>query len=287
MIIFKSKILFDQSNTAFYEGNKFAGVLIEFEEGIVTSKVEYINGLGRVGMIKSPFPIYLVPPVEINGEFLDGVDEPYKYRGDFFSGVAYFFEKDICVAQRQYENGEKVSEAKFTNGNLTFLEHAESDDTFTQKYIWDINGELEHLSISSKDQFHVGIHFEPNQEVSLVIFEGNYFKWVEDKRSLILFDYIKAPSFFKTLKFSSELNLSGSSIDDVWVSNLVNMGRITPISRLELYNTSVTKLDFLESCHSLQELYVESNIILLEEVQAIKYQAENCYVVFNQKVITV
>lgn len=286
MILLKSAVAFDEVGKAILGGDLFTGTLLDIDNGIVKSKRKYKDGVLCDDESESPFTLYPTSDSEINGMFLEGDYEPYSYNGQLFNGVAYFFNHhQECVTQKQYDNGEEVSEAKYIYGKLVYLEHAEPDDSFTQKFIWNESGNVEHLSIFSREQFHVGAHFENNNAVSLLIFDGDYFKYIDEKNSLLLFDYIKTPSFFSSIKGSEDLNLSGSSIDNLLLNELVSSGCLTNTLRLEVYNTSVTNLDCLASLSNLQELYVESEVLAKENFIPFKSLVSNCYILLNHEEI--
>ena len=283
MILLKNAVSFDDAGKVFFDDVPFTGILFDMENGIVKSKSKFKNGFLSDGEVEIPFTLYLTSNSEIDGELLEGNCEPYLYEGQLFNGIAYFFISKICVAQKQYERGEVVSEAKYAKGRLIYLEHAEPDDSFTQKFIWSEDGDIAHLSIFSREQFHIGVHFEKGNDVSLLIFNGDYFKYIDEKRSLLLFDYIESSSFFSSLNGSEELNLSGSSVDNSLLNELVTNGCLINTSRLEIYNTAISNLVCLANLDGLQELYIESDILTKEELLKFKSHISSCYTVFNQE----
>ncbi|WP_432455094.1 MULTISPECIES: hypothetical protein [unclassified Agarivorans] len=282
MIVVKSELEFDSFNKAFYCGSLFSGVIIDVVDGVVVEKKICRQGK-IVGDYTLPFPLYETSKLEIDAEFLDGFDEPFKFRGELYNGVAYFFYKGEHSIVKQYDNGEEVSEAKYLNGILQSLEHAEQDDRMTQDYVWDEGGSIKDFCIHAVGKFQMALHFESEEKISLLTVRGHYFQEIEASKGLVLVDKFYSPDFLREISGGTKLNISGSNITDSMFSDLLQGDGLKDTQQLQIYNTGITNVSFQKIIRliKLSELYVESDILTNDDVKHFKLAHPNCYVRFN------
>ncbi|WP_417503126.1 hypothetical protein [Marinobacter sp.] len=288
MIVVKSELEFDGSQKVLYSGSVFSGVIAEVVDGVVNSTKLCRQG-EVVGDYTLPFPLYETSKLGIDAEFLEGDDEPFKFRGKLYDGVAYSFYKGGRSIVKQYENGEEVSKAEYSNGILQSLEHAEPDDSLTQDYAWDEAGSIKDFSLHAVGKFQMAIHFESEHKISLLTVRGDYFQKIEALKNLVLVDRFDSPAFLKEIDAGSKLNMSGPSITDSMLGDLLQGGGLKDTQQLQIYNTSITNESFREiiGLGRLAELYVESDILTSEDVKQFKLVHPNCYVRFNGEEVIV
>jgi hypothetical protein len=282
MIVVKSELEFDGSQKVLYSGSLFSGVIAEVVDGVVNSTKLCRQGV-VVGDYTLPFPLYETSKLWIDAEFLEGDDEPVKFQGKLYNGVAYSFYKSGRSIVKQYENGEEVSKAEYSNGILQSLEHVEPDDSLTQDYVWDESGSIKDFSLHALGKFQIALHFESKNRISLLTVRGDYFKEIEDSKELVLVDRFDSPDFLKEIAAGSTLNISGTSITDRMFDDLLQGDGLKETQQLQIYNTGITNDSFREiiGLGRLAELYVESDILTSEDVKQFKLLHPNCYVRFN------
>lgn len=282
MIVVKNELEFDSSQKVLYSGSVFSGVIAEVVDGVVNATKLCRQGK-VVGDYTLPFPLYETSKLGIDAEFLDGDDEPFKFRGELYNGVAYFFYKSGLSIVKQYEGGEEVSKAEYSNGILQKLEHAEPDDSLTQDYVWDDGGSIKDFSLHASGKFQMALHFESKNKISLLIVRGDYFHEIEVSKNLVLVDRFDSPDFLKDIGAGLKLNISGPSITDSMFGDLLQGDGLKETQQLQIYNTGITNDSFREviGLGSLAELYVESDILTSEDVKKFKMIHPNCYVRFN------
>lgn len=288
MIVVKSEIESDGSQKVLYSGSVFSGVIAEVVDGVVYSTKLCRQG-EVVGDYTLPFPLYETSKLGIDEEFLEGDDEPFKFRGKLYDGVAYSFYKGGRSIVKQYENGEEVSKAEYSNGILQSLEHAEPDDSLVQDYVWDEAGSIKDFSLHAIGKFQMALHFESENKISLLTVRGDYFQKIEALKNLVLVDRFDSPAFLKEVGAGSKLNISGPSITDSMLGDLLQGDGLKDTQQLQIYNTSITDESFREiiGLGRLAELYVESDILTSEDVKQFKLVHPNCYVRFNGEEVIV
>ncbi len=288
MIVDKEILEVKNSEQYFYRGETFSGVAVVTDNGIIKEKLLFDDG--RVaGCYEPPFSLYATSLLDIDSKCLEGDEEPFSFRGECFSGVAYtFFDGESSVI-KQYENGEEVSSAVYSDGDLVSLEHAEADDNFSQSYAWDKAKYISHYSIHSRDEFQFALNFPSKNTISLLTVRGEYFGQIKGKKDLVLIREFETPDFLKLLKADEKLSVTGSGVDDAVFSELFENEGLEAVARLQLYDVSLTKasIEKIITLKNMSELYVESEILNVEDLMVIKSAQPNCHIVFNDKVLTV
>ncbi len=288
MMIIKSELEFDDFHKVFCDGNLFSGVMVDIVDDMVVAK-KLCRGGEVVGEYILPFPLYETSKLEIDAKFLDGDDEPFTFRGELYNGVAYFFDTVGCSRVKQFENGEEVSKAEYSNGYLKSLEHGEPDDSLMQDYMWDEIGRVKHFKLHAVGKFQMALHFESEKKISFLTVHGNYFQEIEALKSLVLVNRFDTPDFLKEISAGVKLNIGGSNITDSMFRDLLQGNGLKDTQQLQIYNTGITNLGFREilGLGKLSELYIESDILTKEEVKLFKLAHPNCYVSFNDEEVTV
>ncbi|UXI02699.1 hypothetical protein [Photobacterium sp. TY1-4] len=288
MIVIKSELEYDSSQKFFYSGSVFSGVIAEVVGGVVNATLLCYQG-EVVGDYTLPFPLYETSKLGIDADFLEGDDEPFKFRGEPYNGVAFSFYKGECSLVKQYESGEEVSKAEYSNGLLQSLEHIEPDDSLTQDFVWDEGGSIKDFSIHASGKFQMALHFESKNKISLLVVRGDYFQKIGALKKLVLVDRFDRPEFLKEVGAGAKLNISGLSITDSMFGDLLQGDGLKDTQQLQIYNTGITNESFREiiGLSRLTELYVESDILTSEEVKSFKLVHPNCYVRFNGEEVIV
>lgn len=288
MIVVESELEFDDSQKVLYSGSVFSGVIVEVVDGVVNS-TKLCNQGKVAGDYTLPFPLYETSKLEIDAAFLEGDDEPFKFRGKLYDGVAYSFYKGGCSIVKQYENGEEVSKAEYSNGILKNLEHTEPDDSLVQDYAWDEAGSIKDFSLHAVGKFQMALHFESEHKISLLTVRGDYFQKIEALKNLVLVDRFNSPTFLKAIDAGSKLNISGPSVLDSMFDDFLQGNGLKDTQQLQVYNTSITNESFRKiiGLNGLAELYVESEILTNEDVKQFKLVHPSCYVRFNGEEVVV
>lgn len=286
MIVDRAELEFDSNEKVVYSGSAYSGVFAEVVDGVVNATKLCHQG-DVVGDYTLPFPLYETSKLGIDAELLEGAYEPFKFRGKLYNGVAYSFLKDGFSIVKQYDTGEEVSKAEYSNGVLRNLEHVEQDDSLAQDYTWDKDGNIKDFSLHAIGKFQMALHFESKNKISLLTLRGDYFQEIEDSKSLVLVNQFDSPDIFKKLYAGSKLSITGPDITDSTLNYLLQDDGLKETQQLQIYNTSITNECFQEinKLDGLTELYVESDILTDDTVMQFKLAHPNCYVRFNGKEI--
>ncbi|MGF1723167.1 hypothetical protein [Photobacterium nomapromontoriensis] len=288
MIVDKITLEIDKNKNIYHCGKCFNGIAVDIVDGIIVNKDLYLNGK-RVGDCKLPFTVYDFSKQEIDAKFLNGDDEPYTFKGQLYNGISYsLFDGEYSIIN-QYENGEIVSEAKYSNERLINLEHVEPDESVTQDYSWYENGDIKDFSIFAKDKFQVALHFEPNKKISLLTIRGDYFVELDSIKSILLNDYFHNEMYLTNIVAGCKLNVSGLTVTDEVFSYLIMNNGLEGVEQLQIYNTGLTEtsVDKLSNISTLTELYIESDLLTNDYVKTLKQKKPDCYVRFNSKEIVI
>ncbi len=282
MIIVRRELECSESGHLLYCGRPFSGVVVDIEGGILVGK-KFCSQGEVVGEYAPPFPQYKTSVLEIDIEFLEGDEAPFCFRGELYNGLAYsLYDGQYSIVQ-QYENGEEVSIAKYLDGSLISLWHADVDDSLTQDYVWDDFGNIKDFSLYAMSEFQVALHFESANKISLLTIRGNYFDQIKTIKNLVLVHQFDEPRFLRGISAGKKLLMSGQSITDGMFEDLLLDNGLQNTQCLQIYNTSVTNNSFkkIVGLSGISELYVESSVLNEGDLQAFKFEHSSCYVRFN------
>ncbi len=284
MVKVNSDALSVKVGKSYYEGRVFTGVAVELSGCIVNRAVRYIDG-----SVDGPYINEYLPAIEhhlivdFDCLYPEG-DEPLCYNEERFSGLAYEFDGDVCVGELIYENGWQDSNVTYyKSGRLYSIELIDND--FSQKYYWYESGQIKCFDLFERNIFYVDLNFNEDGLISTLIINGEYFDRIGDIREDMKFSIYDHKTFPDELKGGDYLYLSGSSVDeDVFDSLLANDG-LNHTAKLRICRTPLTieSLMKLAPIKNFVELYVESEMITLKDMQSFKLQRPDCFVEFNRK----
>lgn len=291
MIIDRSELEFNAFQKAQYSWQLFSGIAVDVIDGIVVAKKLFQQG-EEIGDYVLPFPLYESSKFEIDASFLDGDDEPFAYRGLLYNGIAYSLDNGEHSLVRQYENGEVVSEVKYLNGNVISLEHSEPEGNLVQlfqEYAWDENGFLKDFSLYSEGRVQMALHFKSLNKLSLLIMSRNYFQEIDFLKDFVLFNLFDNPGFLIGMSAGERLCISGLGITDSMLADLIMNEGLKETRYLQIYDTEITNLGFIQliGLTRICQLHLESDFLTSEDVKLFKLAQPNCYVQFNDEVVTI
>ena len=285
MIKVNSGTLSEKDGKFYYEGRVFTGVAIELSGCIVNRAVRYIDG-----SVDGPYSNEYLPAIEhhliVDFDCLDpeDEDEPLCYNEERFSGLAYDFDGDVCVGELLYENGWQGSNVTYyQSGNLESVELV--DDNFSQKYYWYESGQIKRFDLFERNSFEVNLNFSEDGLISTLSINGNYFDRVGELREDVKFAIYDHKAFPKELMGGDYLYLSGSSVDEGVFESLLENDGLNNTTKLRICRTPLTigSIEKVIPIKSINELYIESEIVTLKDMQSFKLQRPDCFVEFNRE----
>ena len=176
----------------------------------------------------------LLKPVE------DEPDTPYLYKNTLFNGDAIEINNGFCVGFYTFENGWIRDKINYRlSGELSFFELM--DDGFLQRIEFFSNGKPETVFLSKESLFHADFKFSEDERLLFLNIEGRFFENIKNYpvyRFNPLFSNKK--SFKNEILFDAFVTLSGSEVDDFFLTVLANNSHFMQASELSLWETSLT-----------------------------------------------
>ena len=162
-------------------------------------------------------------------------------------------------------------------------------DDFSQKYYWYEQGQIKRFDLFERNSFEVNLNFNEDGLISTLSINGKYFDRVRELREELKFCLYDNKGFPKELTGADYLYLSGSSVDGEVSDNLLENDGLNNTTKLRICRTPLTieSLEQVIPITSITELYIESEIIPLKDMQRLKSQKPDCFVEFNREEVEV
>lgn len=284
MVIVKEKVLSKVGEYCQYNGKLFTGVALTVLNGVITKRTEYQEGR-RIGDYVNPYFLIDKGALHIESSSMDDeFSEPCMYREVEFSGIAYTFDGDKCLSEKQYQYGWLLSEVTYdAQGDLKELEII--SDEFSQKYNWFNRDHIERFEIFEKNNFGISLVFLDTNIITGLSIDGDYFNRIADLGDKVKYHLFDDKVFSFSLVGADYLYVSGSAVDEEVFNNLLADNGLSGTTKLRICRTPLTieSLEKLISFKNIVELYVESEIISIEDLKSFKSQRPDCFVEFNQE----
>lgn len=288
MRVVKEGSLSTVNGEIFYKGDRFDGVSLLIVGNVVIQQKLYKDGVYCSEYI-SPYicvddTTLCIDSVSLDDEY----EEPCSYNDSPFTGVAYFFEEDLCISQRKFQSGWLISEVNYReNGALDSIDIG--NDDFSQKYEWFDDGSIKEFEIFERDFCRVWLKFSKENTITSLVIEGEYFSRLLQFKDKIIFDFFNTKSCVENYSCSEYLFLSGDGVDDEVFDGLLKTNVLSNTSKLRVYKSALSSVSIekLKSSKKIQKLYVESEGIGLDCLKSFKSKQPDVYVEFDRKEVLV
>lgn len=274
----------------FYQEVPYNGIAFGFEDGILTHRDIYKNGV-KTGEYQGD-----VIPLDLNNsivnymslkEIEEAPDSPYELNGTLFNGVAIEMYDGFCVAIYTFENGWIENKVYYRlDGQIDLLDIIENG--FAQRVEFFKNEMIKSVYFFKENSFHADFVFDDDGRLSSLNIEGKYFDQIEGCKLLAGVPSIKFCNLVDDVLFSDSVLLSGLCVDFHLLSNLLNNSSFKLCSKLVLWRTALTnsQLSFLPKLTALKTLKVESDEITFDTLKKFKVQNADCYVELNREEVS-
>lgn len=265
MIRLNKKALEFHDNKFYYQHRLFNGLGFQVsEQGIVEEVFEYRDGLARKYYRSEYFPnddrLLCIDENMLVGEE-DEDQEPFLYRNERFTGIAYEFDRNFCIGEMEYKDGIKHAEASmFYSGELSLL--YSSHWGIFQEFEWHENGLFKAINVSSEAKnCELDIEFSERQEIEEMSISGNYFEHVPDFKDRLKIHFFEEKSFSNYSVIANRLFLASSGVDDAIFSELRSCAGFNDLEELLIFNTSVSSESFahLANLKKLKKIVFRDN----------------------------
>ncbi|WP_431686417.1 hypothetical protein [Hahella sp. NBU794] len=289
MLRVKAEKLFKKNGLFLYNEEVFTGIAFtQLSGGEVRGDV-IVNGVAERGYKNHYWSNIISSNICIDETVLESSGEPVFYNGVPLCGTTFEFDKDVCVAEKYYNEGILLHEANWTMCGVMLLLVIEEDD-LTQEYEWQQDGGLELFEIYSKNNFRYRIGFDAVGKVYAIQAEGNYFEKANSLQGRVSFDLWKGWEWFEMQSISTRLAIMGDAADDKLLSCLKQASGYQHVSSIVLDDSSISMegiLSFLE-LKNLESIDVRDVRPEVRGVMAeFKRNSKRCRVVFNREEIVV
>lgn len=291
MLRINAELISDEANTYYYRGEPFTGVVFMLNGCEVERAIEVKGGKLQGAYSNELFSsIQNLQKVDSDCLFSEdeGGIEPYCYKGDRFTGIAYDFDGEFCTGERYILEGWLESEVGYyKSGKLAVVDLAE--ENFAQRYQWYECGQLEQCRIFERDSFEVNFAFTDQGEVTELSVDGDYFNRYKSIKTNLRYDYFADKDFAKSLFGAETLFISGSGINEEIFEDLLANNGLLKTSKITIFGTSIgsASLDKLVSIQNITKCRVISEILSLKDMQAFKQQRPDCFVEYNRAEVTI
>jgi hypothetical protein len=286
----------------------YSGIVFEEKEGRFMEAVIVENGK-VVSAYKSPYFFGENPPRQIditgftedwvtddeNAELSNGDDLEYdlaygyydlRFKGEPYTGLAYEFDKEDCVAEFCYLNGRLINRADWgAAGNLKSLSLGGDAD---QWYEWHASGTLKlakvnrtaHVDGVATRVFDGSLRFSEEGALESVSVDKTFISSLEEIARNATHFPVKNIDELASLKGAELLKLLGDGVDDQLLSKMCSGGVLDNTSELHVYDTCLRGADILVDAlaakKNLKKVQFESNKLLdTEFVNALRLKGMN------------
>jgi hypothetical protein len=287
MLRIKTTALVCQDNKFFFYDELFSGLGFHIVNGVVEKVTEYLNGL-EIRDYRSEYIDYNDNRICIDSSFLKGghIGEnddygPAFYNKKRFSGIAYEFENDECLAEYLFENGfDKIEVCFFRDGDLESYEDFRNQ--MNQSFYWHYNGKLKGISLSSEEfNLRVEFNFDDQERIRTAMIQGNYFESVSKLSPQLKYHLFETKAYAKQLFAAPYLYLRGDGVDDEFFNNLQSSEGFKSLAKICIDKTSLTSrcIANLKWESNLKEILIEDEKQdLLEIIKELKNERPDCLV---------
>ncbi|BCV65335.1 hypothetical protein TUM17387_06940 [Shewanella carassii] len=287
MLRLKKSELTEEKGTFFYKGDLFSGIAFTMIKGELVSAIEISEGVEVGNYSPKYFPESNCRIIDI--DLLEPEDEDdYEsflcLNGERFSGIALEFDGVFCTAELLYVRGWSDSQVVYyETGRLASIELVE--DGFSQIYQVYKNERLKKCEVTVRNSFSFNLEFNEDGSLTVLGIEGDYFNQLELVLDKLAIPVYKNESFIENLKAAQFLSVSGNSVTDKLFEKLIASGGLEQVENISIFQTAVTKesLRLLQKYRNINKLFVNSNVINLDDVRLFKSNKPDCYVEFNRE----
>lgn len=166
--------------------------------------------------------------------------EPVTYAGKNFTGIAYDFQDDRCIAETYYLNGIKTSWAHFFHSGKPEQIEIAHENAY-QRCSWHNTGIIAEMRLVVPDLFSAKFGFTQQNELKSMSLEtGDYFSLMGSVRNELRIPVIEHKSFFEKVYAAERLFLAGKFITDEIFDSLWANNGFKGMLQLDLFHTSLT-----------------------------------------------
>lgn len=289
MLRIKSNCLTTKDDTYYFREEPFTGVAFELDNGEVIGKKNYREGIPAGDYVNEYFPP-MDNLLHVDDDCLEEDErsysgEPFCYNGERFTGIAYEFANEFCVSELLYRKGILDSEAGYNqSGRLEVLDIHENG--LSQEFVWDTGGEVVKIKLFQKDALDFSIEFDEEHRLKSLVIKGSYFERIDELKQLVRFNIFESKEFLRDCRAAGFLLLSGESIDDEVLQNIIDKGGLDDTKRLYIYNSLITVngLQTVKSLKDLTELRVKSRDEgLITALRELKESLPELILLFNDE----
>jgi hypothetical protein len=282
----KKSALVSQDNNFFYQYRAFNGIVFEVVDELIPTPLEYQDGVILQNYHNEYIPI-ADNEICIDQSALVGKEdedcEPFMYQDKEFSGVAYDFDEEFCIAETRYIDGINWAETNWSlTGELTSF--SSSFDNIFQAYEWYENGFFESIDICESETHTMELKFTEKQELSSIDISIDYFNNISKFKTRLKFHFLESKSFSKEVKIGSKLFASGLGVDDMVFSELQSCPGFSDLKSITLFGTSVSNIciSSLEKYKSLKNISIDDkrNEVMIA-TKKLKLRRPECFIELN------
>ncbi len=287
MLRIKTTSLVYKDHKFFFDDELFSGLGFHIVNGIVEKVVKYVNGV-EVRDYQSEYIPCSENCICIDSSFLEGgyIGEnddygPAFYQNKRFSGIAYEFDSNECIAEHLLEKGFDILEiAFFVDGTLESYEDFRNN--MNQCFYWHYNGMLKRIYLSSKElNLRVEFNFDDQERIKTAIIQGNYFESVSKLKPQLKYHLFETKTYAAKLFAAPYLYLSGEGVDDELFNYLQSSDGFRALAKISIDNTSLTGrcLANLKGESNLKEIVIEDEKPdILEIAKELKNERPDCLI---------
>jgi len=271
-------------------GKLFTGVGFQMVEGILVRAIEYSNGT-EIGEYKSTWICTEGNEIALDKDTLESNDgfEPFIFEGERFTGVAYDFDEEFCVGELLFENGLIKEEISFFGGNSPAF-YEGFDNGLDQSISWYSDGSLKQFEIIYSDSFRSSFNFDNQERLKSAMIQGGFLDYMDKIKGKLKYNQINSFMYFKNRCAAPYLSLSGSGINDEFVSYLEMENGLNEIQKIAIGDTSLS-VDVLTSIIKSQNvkeaLIDDSRDILPKALKELKGDMPDCIMELNYEEIVI
>ncbi len=294
MLRIKTTSLVYKDHKFFFDDELFSGLGFHIVNGIVEKVVKYVNGV-EVRDYQSEYIPCSENCICIDSSFLEGgyIGEnddygPAFYQNKRFSGIAYEFDSDECIAEHLLEKGFDILEiAFFVDGTLESYEDFRNN--MNQCFYWHYNGMLKRIYLSSKKfNLRVIFNFDDQKRIRTVLIQGNYFESVSKLSHQLKFHLFETKAYAAKLFAAPYLYLNGSGVDDELFNYLQSSQGFKDVTEIFLAKTSLTSrcIANLKRERQIKTVSIRDEKPELKEIaKELKNERPDCLIFCNNKKI--
>lgn len=288
MIILRENALVSEGDRISYNGENFNGALLTLRNGVVVERKFCKDGIIS-GVYASPYidldnSRSIIDSMNLDDEY----EEPCTYQGRLYSGVAYKFDGDVCVSEREYEGGWLITEINYRRDG-TYESVDVGDDEISQKCSWYEGGNVEEFESFKRGSYRFWVKFTEKNAITTLVIEGDYFSEVEKNRKKLAIDMFSNLDSFIDLDCADYFFISGSGVNDRVFNDIISHNGLDNTSRLRISKTEITPELFneLKPFKNINNIVIKSENVDFGDAKKIKSKMPECYIELNNEEVIV